>query len=206
MPSLLHIDVSPRGNYSISRQLSAAAAKAWQAKHAGGKVTTRDLTRTPLTFVDLDWILGSFATADQQTEQHRKALALSDELIAELAAADTVILGTPMYNFAIPAALKAWIDHIVRDGKTFRYGESGPEGLLKGKKGVIAIASGGSYAAGSGLEFLDHETGYLKFILGFIGITDVSFVHGGGTMQVATGQVSSEEFLKPLLEQAAAAG
>jgi FMN-dependent NADH-azoreductase len=205
MPTLLHIDVSPRGDSSISRQLSAAAVGIWKEKNPGGKVIERDLTKTRMTFVDLDWIVGAFSTPDAQTDSHKRALAISDELIGELLQADQIIIGTPMYNFAVPAVLKAWIDHVVRAGKTFRYGDSGPEGLAAGRKVIVAVASGGSYDAASGLEAYNYEIPYLRHILGFIGITDVKFVQAGGTMRVAQHQISADEFLAPHLEQIAAA-
>jgi FMN-dependent NADH-azoreductase len=205
LPTLLHLDASPRGDYSISRQLSTAAVKSWKDKNPGGKVIERDLTKTEMTFVDLDWIMGAFSAPDQHTDSHKRALAISDELVGELLAADVVVIGTPMYNFAIPAILKAWIDHVVRAGKTFNYTATGAEGLAKGRRVVVAAASGGSYDAASELEAYNYEIPYLRHILGFIGITDMTFVQAGGTMRVAQGQVSSEEFLAPLLQQVSAA-
>ena len=206
MPTLLHISVSPRGNYSISRQLSDAAVKAWKDKNPGGRVIERDLAKTPLTFVDLDWIAGAFSPPEHHNQNHKKALALSDELVSELLEADEIILATPMYNFAAPAALKAWIDHVVRAGKTFRYTAEGrPEGLLTGKnKKVLAIiASGGSYVD-SGLAAMDYEVPYLRFIFAYMGITDVRFVQAGGTGAVSQGRVSPQEFISPFLNQIAA--
>ena len=205
MPTLLHLDASPRGDFSISRQLSAAAVAAWKDKHPGGKVVERDLTKTKMTFVDLDWIIGAFSTPVQLTDSHKSALAISDKLIAELLEADEIVIGTPMYNFAVPAVVKAWIDHVVRGGKTFKYLATGPEGLAKGRKVVVAVASGGSYDKASGMEAYNYEIPYLRHILGFIGITDVTFVQAGGTMRVAQGQGSSEEFMAPLLKQIKAA-
>lgn len=205
MPTLLHLDASPRGGYSISRQLSSAAVKSWKDKNAGGKVIKRDLTKTEMTFVDLDWIMGAFGAPDQHTDSHKRALAISDELVGELLAADVVVIGTPVYNFAVPAVLKAWIDHVVRAGKTFHYTAMGAEGLARGRRVVVAAASGGSYDAASGLEAYNYEIPYLRHILGFIGITDVTFVQAGGTMRVAQGQVSSDEFLAPLSQQVSAA-
>src|SRR6202047_163959 len=205
MPTLLHLDASPRGEYSISRQLSKAGVGAWKAKYPNGKIIERDLTKTQMTFVDLDWIMGAFSPPEQLTEQHKSALAISDTLIAELLEADDIIIGTPMYNFAVPAVLKAWIDHVVRAGKTFNYGATGPQGLAKGRKVVVAVASGGSYDTASGLETYNYVIPYLRHILGFIGITDVTFVQAGGTMRVAQGQVLSEEFMAPLLKQIKAA-
>jgi len=205
MPTLLHLDASPRGDYSISRQLSAAAVAAWKDKHPGGKVIVRDLTKTKMTFVDLDWIMGAFSPPDQVTDDHKNALAISDTLIAELLEADEIVMGTPMYNFTIPAVVKAWIDHVVRAGKTFNYGSSGPEGLAKGRKMLVTVASGGSYDKASGMEAYNYETPYLRQILGFIGITDLTFVHAGGTMRVVQGQISAEDFLAPWLKQVRAA-
>jgi FMN-dependent NADH-azoreductase len=200
MSTLLHISVSPRGTDSISRQLGDAAVEAWKAKNPGGRVIERDLAKTPLTFVDVDWIAGAFSPPEYHTENHKKALALSNELVSELLEADEIILATPMYNFAVPAALKAWIDHVVRAGKTFRYTASGtPEGLLAGqhKKVLVIIASGGSYPEGSPMAALNYEIPYLRFILAYMGITDVRFVHAGGTASLMQGRVSPDEFLAP---------
>jgi len=200
MSTLLHISVSPRGTDSISRQLGDAAVEAWKAKNPDGRVIERDLAKTPLTFVDVDWIAGAFSPPEYHTENHKKALALSNELVSELLEADEIILATPMYNFAVPAALKAWIDHVVRAGKTFRYTASGtPEGLLAGqhKKVLVIIASGGSYPEGSPMAALNYEIPYLRFILAYMGITDVRFVHAGGTASLMQGRVSPDEFLAP---------
>jgi FMN-dependent NADH-azoreductase len=203
MATLLYITISPRGDYSISRQLGHAAVQAWKARNPGGRVIERDLARTPLTFVDLDWIAGAYSPPEHHNESHKRALALSDELVAEVFAADEIVVATPMYNFAVPAALKAWIDHVVRAGKTFRYTAAGrPEGLLAGKnkKVVAIIASGGSYKE-AGLSALDHEIPYLRFIFGFMGITDIQFIQAGGTGAVAQGRVSPEDFLAPYLNE-----
>lgn len=207
MPTLLHISVSPRGSHSMSRQLGNAAVEAWKKRNPGGRVIERDLANTALTFVDLDWIAGAFSPPEHHNENHKKALALSDELVSELIAADEIILATPMYNFAVPASLKAWIDHVVRAGKTFRYAANGrPEGLLagKGKKVLAIVASGGSYVEGSGMTAMDFEVPYLRFIFGYMGISDVRFVQAGGTGAVMQGRVSADEFLSPHLKEIAA--
>jgi FMN-dependent NADH-azoreductase len=207
MATLLHISVSPRGEYSISRQLGNAAIQAWKKRHTDGRIIERDLSKTPLTFVDLDWIAGAYSPPEHHNESHRKALAISDELISELFEADEIILTTPMYNFAVPAALKAWIDHVVRAGKTFRYTDGGaPEGLLagKGKKVSVIVASAGSYVEGSRLTSLDHEVPYLRLIFGFVGITEVRFIQAGGTKDVMQGRISTDEFLSPHLKEIAA--
>jgi FMN-dependent NADH-azoreductase len=208
MPTLLHINVSPRGNYSISRQLGNAAVEAWKERNPSGRVIERDLAKTPLTFVDLDWIAGAFSPPEHHNENHKKAIALSDQLVSELVEADEIILATPMYNFAVPAALKAWVDHVVRAGKTFRYTPGGgPEGLLAGKnKKVLAIiASAGNYGEGSELTAFDYEVPYLRFIFAFMGITDIRFMQAGGTAAVMHNQVSAEEFLSSHLKEIATA-
>jgi len=204
MPTLLHISVSPRGKDSISRRLGDAAVEAWKANNPDGRVVERDLAKTPLTFVDVDWIAGAFSPPEYHTENHKKALALSNELVSELLEADDIILATPMYNFTVPATLKAWIDQVVRAGKTFRYTASGtPEGLLaaQNKKVLVIIASGGSYPEGSPMAALNYEIPYLRFILAYMGITDVRFIQAGGTGSLMQGRISPDEFLAPYLNE-----
>ena len=204
MPNLLSITSSPRGDHSISRSLAAKFIEEWKKAHPGGQVVTRDLYATELPFVDLPWIAGAYTPPDQHSPETQKAIKISDELIAELKAADEMLIGAPMYNFSTPAILKAWIDHIVRLNVTFtpQY-----EGLLKNKKATIIIASGGVYTAGSDLEGYNMEKSYLTAILGFIGIKDVSFVLAGGTSAVDRGQKKLEEviteFTPSVLEAAA---
>jgi FMN-dependent NADH-azoreductase len=118
--STSHQCQSPR-ELLISRQLGNAAVHAWKEANPGGRAIEPDLANTSLTFVDLDWIAGAYSPPEHHNDSHKKALALSDELVSELVEADEIIVATPMYNFAVPAALKAWIDHVVRAGKTLRY-------------------------------------------------------------------------------------
>ncbi len=201
MPTLLKIDASPRGEYSVSRKLSTAFAEEWQKTHSG-TVVTRDLYQTSLPFVDVAWIAAVYTPDEHQTPEHEAALQLSNELLAELFAADEVLIATPMYNFSIPAILKAWLDQIVRLNKTFN---SSYEGLVKGKKAHVIIASGGDYGPDSGRGAYNLETPYLKAILGFIGISDVNIVYAGGTSAIDQGKVSREEFVVPFTEAAIAA-
>ena len=205
MPTLLQIDVSPRGDYSVSRKLSAAFAEAWKAKNGGGKVIHRDLTKTDLTFVDMNWIAGAYSTPDQHTPEHKQALKLSNELIGELMEADQIVLGTPMYNFGVPASLKAWIDHIVRIGVTFSRDEQGYHGLVQGKKAAFLVAAGGNYAPGSPAETYNVETPYLKALFGFLGVTDTKVVVAGSTTDILLGKTSMEEYLQPHLAEVRAA-
>lgn len=192
MPTLLNIQSSPRGLNSISRTLSQDFVIAWQAKHPDGKVVLRDLAENNLPYIGVPWITGVFLPADKHTPEMRRALTVSDELIAELLSADEILIGTPMYNFTVPANLKAWIDLVVRPRVT----HSGPpdrKGLVTGKTCKIIIASGGTYEEGLPAAASDYESGYLKRILAFIGIIDVEVILAGGTAAVAFGSTSVEE-------------
>jgi FMN-dependent NADH-azoreductase len=202
MPNLLSIVASPRGDYSISRSLVAKFVEAWQNKHPDGKVATRDLFATEIPFVDLPWIAGAYTPVEKHSPEMAQALKISNEFIAELQAADHILIGTPMYNFATPAILKAWIDHVVRAGVTFT---SSYEGLLKNKKVTVIVASGGVYTAGSPTQSYDNETGYLRQILGFIGLTDVNFVLAGGTSAVSMGKITQDEFIAQFTPEVVAA-
>lgn len=165
--TILHIDASARTEGSVTRDLSAKIV----AKLGAGEVIRRDLA-TPLPLLDGAWVGANFTPADQRSDAQKAELALSDALIAELQKADTIVIGAPVYNFSVPSTLKAWIDLVARVGVTFSYSEAGPKGLLDGKRAIIAVASGGT-AVGSDVDF---ATGYLRHVLGFIGITDVEIV------------------------------
>jgi FMN-dependent NADH-azoreductase len=192
MPTLLNIQSSPRGRNSISRTLSNDFVTAWQAKHPDGAVVLRDLAENNLPYIGIPWITGIFLPADKHTPEMQRALAVSDELIAELFSADEILIGTPMYNFTVPANLKAWIDLVVRPRVT----HSGPperKGLVVGKPCKVIIASGGTYDEGLPAAASDYESGYLKRILAFIGITEVEVILAGGTAAVSFGSSTVEE-------------
>lgn len=202
MPSLLAIESSPRGEYSVSRTLTGKFIADWKAGHAGGPVVLRDLTKTKLPFVDLPWIAGAYTPAEQHSPEMKEALQVSNELIPELMAADHIVLGTSMYNFSIPAILKAYIDHIVRIGVTFT---SSYEGLVKGKKMTIILASGGVYTPGAQTESYNAASGYLRQIFGFIGITDVTILLAGGTSAVSTGKATLTDLVSQFEPEVASA-
>ena len=202
MASLLKIDVSPRGDASYSRQLGTTFLEGWQAANPGAAVVTRDLAENQPTYVDLQWIAGAFSAPEQVTDAHKAALKLSDEIIAELQAADHILITTPMYNFQVPAVLKAWIDHAVRIGITVNYTDKGPVGQLNGKKATVIVASAGAYPKGEPSEAYDMLTPYLRHILGFVGITDVTFLSAGGASGIQYGKISEEDWKKPFQEQA----
>ncbi len=206
MPHLLKLDVSPRGDQSVSRRLGQQFLADWQKNHTGAQVTTRDLATNNLPYVDLPWIAGAYSAPEQHTPEQKSALKVSNDLIAELMAADHLLITTPMYNFAIPAVLKAWIDHIIRVNITFAMTpEGGYKGLIEGKKATVITASSGNYAPGTPAESYDQEIPYLRLVLGFIGITDVTFIRGSGTMAISMGKTTPEAFTQKLQPELAAA-
>ena len=187
MPNLLTIEASPRFDRSTSRKLTAVFVERWKAANPGGAVTVRDLVKTNLPFVDLPWIGGAFAPPETHSPESVAAIKISDDLVAELKAADRIVIGTPMYNFAIPAVLKAYIDHIVRVGVTV---SAANKGLLIGKSTDIILASGGDFSPGSPVEKYNQASGYLRQVLAWIGITDVNIVLAGRALAGAQGETA----------------
>ncbi|RRQ22764.1 FMN-dependent NADH-azoreductase [Thiohalobacter thiocyanaticus] len=176
--NVLTITASARQSGSISRRLVAQTLAALRERHPGLRVQTRDLA-AGLPLLGADWIEANFTPPAQRGAGQQRTLALSDTLVRELQAADLLVIGTPIYNFSIPAALKAWIDLVARAGVTFRYTENGPQGLLRGKQALILIASGGT-PVGSEIDF---ASGYLRHVLGFLGIEDVTVIAADRIMQ-----------------------
>ena len=177
-PTLLRINSSMRKNGSTSRQLTDELIDSLVALQGDTKILTRELAEG-VPFVDEDWIGANFTDASERSHAQHAKLAQSDALVAELEAADTIVIGVPIYNFGIPAALKAWVDMVCRARRTFAYSENGPVGLLNDKKAYLVVASGGT---DSGSE-LDFATGYMRHVLGFIGIEDVTIVDASGLMK-----------------------
>ena len=167
---ILRIDASARASDSVTRALSDQIVDRYQS-FGPTAVTERDLAN-PLPLLSEAWVAANFTPKDQRSADQSATLALSDSLVSEVRDADILLIGLPVYNFGVPAALKAWIDLIARVGETFRYSEAGPVGLLKGKRAIVTVASGGT-EMGSDNDF---ATGYLRHVLGFIGISDVTFV------------------------------
>ena len=200
MPSLLHLDSSPLES-SITRELTREFVKTWKSNHANGTVVSRDLAANPAKPVDAQWIGAAYTPETARTAAQNEALALSDELIGELQKADEYVIGVAMHNFSIPAVLKLWIDQVARVGKTFSYGANGIEGLLKGKKATVLVASGGVYEVGTPAGAMNFVEPYLRSVLGFLGVTDVKFITASGAAKVMQGAVDRESFLKPALEQ-----
>lgn len=176
MSRVLIVESSARQQGSISRQLTAEFIAQWKAAHPADEVVVRDLAQESVPHLNSDLLGGWMKPADQQNDAERAALARSNRLTEELLAADVLVLAAPMYNFGIPSTLKAWLDHVLRAGVTFKYTETGPQGLLSGKRAFVLTARGGVYAGGP----LDHQEPYLRQALAFIGIHDVTFIHAEG--------------------------
>ena len=164
---LLHIDASPLGQHSVSRELTAAIVNQLRQEHPSLDIAYRDVSANPLPH----WT----PVVDAQSEAAR----LGNDIMDEFLAADVIVIGAPMYNFSIPSQLKAWIDRIAVAGKTFSYGEAGPKGLAGGKRVIVASSRGGVYSTGPAAGF-DFQESYLRAVFGFIGITDVQFVRAEG--------------------------
>lgn len=189
MPTLLAIDVSPRFDASTSRKLTTVFVDEWLAANPGGSVIARDLVKSNLPFVDLPWIGGAFAPPETHSPENAAAIKVSDDLVAELKSADRIVIGTPMYNFSIPAVLKAYIDHIVRVGVTV---SAANRGLLTGKSADIILASGGDFSPGSPVEPYNQASGYLRQVLAWIGITDVNIILAGRALAGPYGETAVE--------------
>lgn len=179
MKKILHVISSPSGA-SFSRQLGNAIIEKIQAANPVSTVQERDLAKQHFPHLEEAHITSFFTPAESRTEDHTALMRRSDEAIRELQNADIIVIDTPVYNYNINSALKAWIDHIVRSGVTFRYDANGPQGLLKDKKVFVAIASGAVFSEGP-MMAMDYIAPYLRTILGFIGITDVSIFRVEGT-------------------------
>jgi FMN-dependent NADH-azoreductase len=189
---VLAIHSSGRRDGSITRELSDNLVAALEDHHGVIQLTQRDVG-TGLPFVDAAWIEANFTPDESRTREHFETLALSDELVEELKTADAVVIGVPVYNFSISAALKAWIDMVSRARLTFRYTENGPVGLLAGKKAYVVVATGG-VPVGSPVDF---ATPYLRHALSFLGITDVEVIaadrvnsNAGESMDRARAQIA----------------
>jgi FMN-dependent NADH-azoreductase len=169
--NILEISASGRGQDSVSRMLTNTIVDGLQRRVVDVDVVRRDLN-AGVPFVNAAWIEANFTAEADRTDEQRATLALSDTLVDELRQADVLVIGAPIYNFGVPAALKAWVDMIARARKTFRYTENGPEGLLKGKRAYVVIASGGVPVDSP----VDFATPYLRHALRFVGITDIEVI------------------------------
>jgi len=199
MSSTLLVLSSPRGEASLSTKVARTLAGAISDR-SGGQLIVRDLGANPPAHIDSEFVVSATAPSDQPTAAQKAAAEESDRLIAEIAAADTVVIGAAMINFAITSPLKSWFDRIAVRGKSFRYTEAGPEGLLKGKKAYVVLASAGIYSDGP-TKAIDFASPYIRHMLGFIGITDVEFVRVEG---LAFGEEAAQKAINGAMEFAGA--
>jgi FMN-dependent NADH-azoreductase len=186
MTKILKIASSSNLKNSYSRQIGELLAETITKNHPNSTIVSRDLAKNPLPHLSPE-VLDAFFSNNKEAPE----LKLSNDLVDELLASDLIIIEAPMYNFGVPSGLKAWVDHIVRAGITFKYGPNGPEGLVKGKKAILVVASGGVYTSGPAAS-LEHDDSYLKAVLGFIGINPIETIHIEG---VAMGEAQAADAL-----------
>jgi len=201
MKTLLHIDCSPLGDASISRNLSNEFVKCWTEVNPGGTVIRRDLNAGHVPVIDGAWVAAVFTSEEVRTPAQREVVSTSDRLIEELNVADEYVFGLPMHNFGVPAVLKLWLDQIVRVGKTFAVVNGAPEGLLKNKQAQFLIAAGGTYDPGTPMGPFNFVEPYLRTVFGFLGVTDTKFLTAGGTAALRYGNIDRDSFLKPYFDQ-----
>ncbi|MDB4919598.1 NAD(P)H-dependent oxidoreductase [Mucilaginibacter sp.] len=192
MKTLLNIQSSPRFETSLSRVLSDQFIQQWLKDHPDGRVITRDLMKTQLPFISIEWLGGAFMPAKKQTPEMVKAMQLSDELVAELKNADQILIGTPMHNYNVPANFKAYIDQVVRFNHTYNLNG----GMLDDRKTTVILATARFYTAGAPEEQCNYVSGFLKCILGYMGIKDVSILLAGGMKAVNLGQDTFENYVE----------
>ncbi len=178
--NILLIDSSPLGHASVSRKFTAMALEGLKRKHPGAVVKVRDLSKDPLPHLTAPVIGAFFTEPEKRTSLQAEAAKLSEGAVAELLWADTVVIGVPMWNFGIPSVLKAWIDHIVRAGMTFRYTETGVQGLLNPNMQVVLVSARGGIYTAVPMASLDHQENYVRDVFGFIGVKDVCVVRAEG--------------------------
>lgn len=183
--TLFHLNASARTDGSVTRDLSQRLVD--HLSDVNTLVISRDIGVSPLPLLSEDWVVANFTPDDARTPTQRETLSLSDDLVAELEKADTLVLGVPIYNFGVPAAFKAWIDLVARARKTFKYTDAGPVGLLEGKRAYVVIASGGT-ASGSEIDF---ATPYIRHVLGFLGIDDVTIIAADQLMATGDEKISA---------------
>jgi len=197
MTNLLVVETSSRGEASVSRQLTKRFVANWQGVNPTGVVVRRDLANDALPHVTMPWLSAYFTPPPSHTPAMVEQLRLSDTLVAELLAADELVIATPVYNYNVPSSLKAWVDHIVRKGQTLGFDG---KGLLTGKKATVLLASGGVYGEASPIDHLNFAPRYLEAILNVLGIMDVTVVHGGGAKAVDLGEASMEAFVDAFIQ------
>jgi FMN-dependent NADH-azoreductase len=179
MRNVLFITSSLSGAASASREVGQGLVNSLLAANPGATIVERELTPATMPHLEMATLAALGVPAEQRDEGQAARVAFADRLIEELEQADTIVIAAPMYNFSVPSTVKAWIDHVARAGRTFRYTAEGPQGLLTGKKVYLALSRGGIYTQGPASAF-DHQESYLRAVLSFVGLTEVTVVHAEG--------------------------
>ena len=198
MKKILHIISSPRGGASVSIQLGNAVVSKIQETYPESIVKEKNLAQHPFPHLEEVHLSAFFTPAESRSAENLAAIQHSDEAIVELQEADIIVIGVPFYNFGVPSTLKAWVDHIARAGVTFQYTEQGPQGLITGKKVYLAVASGGIYSDGP-MQAYDFATPYLKGVLGFLGMTDVTVFRAEGASIPVVKDTALEKGIESIL-------
>ncbi|MET1056720.1 MAG: FMN-dependent NADH-azoreductase [Pedobacter sp.] len=198
MKKILHIISSPRGESSVSIKLGNAIIDQIKETYPGSTVIERNLVTQHFPHLEESHLQSFFTPKENHSPENTAAIKHSNEALSEIFDADIIVIGAPLYNFSIHSALKAWIDHIARAGITFKYDENGPEGLIKNKKVYIAMSSGGIYSEGP-MEAFDFVVPYLKAVLGFLGLTDISVVRVEGTNMAGMAEEAMEKGLNSIV-------
>jgi len=195
---ILHVISSPRGAASQSIQLGNAIIDKLKAANPGAAIKETNLVTQQFPHLEEAHITSFFTPAENLTDANKEAIRHSNDAIRDIMESDVLVIGAPMYNFSIHSALKAWLDHIVRVGVTFRYSANGPEGLIQNKKAYIAVASGGVYSEGprKGMDFIEP---YLKMLLGFLGITDITFIWAEGLSMPGVQETAMEKAVSSIV-------
>ena len=198
MAHILHLDASPRDERSISRQLSREFIEGWRQLHPTDSMVYRDVGRDPVPHVTEAWVVGAFTALDIRPADAQAAMRLSDVLIDEFLEADRYVFGVPMHNFSVPSTFKAYVDQIVRVGRTF---SADGRGLASDKKMAIITARGGNYAPGSPMQTMDLQEPWLYAVFDFIGITDITFVHAQGLNMGDKARETGLKFARERIEE-----
>ncbi|WP_316807339.1 FMN-dependent NADH-azoreductase [Pedobacter agri] len=198
MKKILHIISSPRAGASVSIQLGNAVVSKIQETYPGSIVKEKNLAQNLFPHLEEAHLNAFFTPAEKRSAENIAAIQHSDEAIAELQEADIIVIGVPFYNFGVPSTLKAWVDHIARAGVTFQYTDQGPQGLITGKKVYLAVASGGIYSDGP-MQAYDFATPYLKGVLGFLGMNDVTVFRAEGASIPVVKDTALEKGIESIL-------
>ncbi len=199
-PMLLHIDSSPMGEGSVSRELTREFVERWRGAHAGGTVVSRDLTELPIPVIDAAWILANLTPKESRSAEQEKALALSTELTRELMAADECVIGLPMHNWGPSSSFKLWVDQIVRFGETIVVTPEGPRGTLGATRVTVIVAAGRQYGPGSADASNNHLVPWLRTFFANLGVNELRVVLADGTVRLRYGQIGRAELLGPHVE------